>query len=146
MKKTVVTMLLAAVVTFGANASFAAGIGYVDYSRVSTQYSLAKKYSADLDKKVADIKSYADAQQKRANAAKTAAEKKTITEAAVKQVRLKQQQYITARNNYEKELTSKVVAAAEKVRVSKNLDIIIKKDMRVTGGVDCTTDVLNILK
>ena len=145
-KKTVITTFLALAISFGAQASFAAGVGYVDYAKVSTQYSLAKKYTADLDKKVAAIKSYAKKKKKRANAAKTAAEKKTISDQAVKQVRAKQQEYIAARNKYEDELTKKVIAAAEQVRTAKKLDVIIKKDIRVSGGVDCTQDVLNILK
>lgn len=143
-KRTVMTTVIALMVCAGA--ANAAGIGYVDYSKVSTQYSLAKKYTADLDNKVNSIKVYAEAQQKKANAAKTAAEKKTITDAAVKQIKVKQQEYANARTKYENELTQKVVAAAEKVRISKGLDIIVKKDSRVTGGVDCTADVLNILK
>lgn len=143
-KKTVITTVLA--LGLGIGAANAGGIGYVDYNKVSTSYSLAKKYTAELDKKITAIEAYAKAQQAKANAAKTAAEKKTITDAAVQQVRAKQKEYATARNKYEAELTQKVVAAAEKVRISKNLDIIIKKDTRVTGGVDVTTDVLNILK
>ena len=43
-------------------------------------------------------------------------------------------------------MTKKVIAAAEQVRTAKKLDVIIKKDIRVSGGVDCTQDVLNILK
>lgn len=144
LKNTAIAALLAFTVCAGA--ANAAGIGYVDYNRVSTQYSLAKKYTNELDNKLKSIKTYAETQQKRANAAKTAAEKKSITDAAVQQVRLKQQDYTSTRNRYEAELTNKVVAAAEKVRASKGLDIIIKKDSRVTGGVDCTTEVLNILK
>ena len=79
-------------------------------------------------------------------AAKTEAEKKAIRNESVKQVRIKQQDYAATRNRYENELTAKVVAAAERVRVAKKLDVIIKKDSRVTGGVDCTLDVLNALK
>ncbi len=143
-KKTVIAAALALGLSVGT--ANAAGIGYVDYNKVSTTYSLAKKYTAELDAKIVAIENYAKAQQAKANAAKTAAEKKTITDAAVKQVRAKQKEYADTRNKREQELTQKVVAAAEKVRISKNLDIIIKKDSRVTGGIDVTADVLNILK
>lgn len=146
MKKTIMTALLTLCVLAGVNASFAAGIGYVDYVKVSTTYPLAKKYTQELDKKVAAIKTYAEAQDKKIMAAKTEAEKKAIRNESVKQVRIKQQDYTATRNRYENELTAKVVAAAERVRVAKKLDVIIKKDSRVTGGVDCTLDVLNALK
>lgn len=146
MKKAIIAAFLTTLALSFTGASFAAGIGYVDYDKVSTQYSLAKKYSADLDKKITDINTYASSQNKRVAAAKTDAEKKQIRTEALKNIRVKQQNYITTRNKYEAELTAKVVAASEKVRVSKNLDIILKKNARVTGGVDCTQDVLNILK
>ncbi len=146
MKKAIMTALLALFVFAGANASFAAGIGYVDYAKVSTSYPLAKQYTQALDKKVAAIKAYAEAQDKKIATAKTDAERKAIRNESVKQVRAKQQDYAVTRNKYEAELTAKVVAAAERVRVAKKLDIIIKKDSRVTGGVDCTLDVLNALK
>ena len=144
MKKTIMTAVLTLCVLAGVNASFAAGIGYVDYAKVSTTYPLAKKYTQELDKKIAAIKTYAEAQDKKIMAAKTEAEKKAIRNESVKQVRIKQQDYAVTRNKYENELTAKVVAAS--VRVAKKLDIIIKKDSRVTGGVDCTLDVLNALK
>ena len=146
MKKTIMTALLALALVAGINTSFAAGIGYVDYAKVSTSYPLAKQYTQELDKKVAAINAYAEAQDKKILAAKTDAEKRAIRNESVKQVRAKQQDYATTRNKYENILTQKVVAAAEKVRVAKKLDIIIKKDSRVTGGVDCTLDVLNALK
>lgn len=146
MKKTIMTALLTFCVLAGVNASLAAGIGYVDYAKVSTTYPLAKKYTQELDRKVAAIKAYAEAQDKKIMTAKTEAEKKAIRSESVKQVRVKQQEYAATRNEYENELTAKVVAAAEKVRVARKLDIIIKKDSRVTGGIDCTADVLSVLK
>jgi len=145
MKKTVITALLALAAMFSVNASFAA-IGYVDYGKVSTDYPLAKRYTLELDKKVDAIRAYTAAQDKKISAAKTAAEKKAIGTESMKQLQIKQKDYVATRTRYENELTAKVVAAAEKVRVAKKLDIIIKKDSRVTGGVDCTLDVLNALK
>lgn len=145
MKKTVITALFALISMVSINASFAA-IGYVDYGKVSTEYPLAKRYTAELDKKVAAIKAYTTAQDKKITAAKTDAEKKAIGTESVKQLQIKQRDYVATRTRYENELTAKVVAAAEKVRVAKKLDMIIKKDSRVTGGVDCTLDVLNALK
>ena len=145
MKKTIMTAILTLICALSMNASFAA-IGYVDYGKVSTDYPLAKRYAAELDKKVAEIKAYTQAQDKKILAAKTDAEKKAIGTESLKQLQLKQKDYVATRTRYENELTAKVVAAAEKVRVAKKLEIIIKKDSRVTGGVDCTLDVLNALK
>lgn len=147
MKKLILTALLTfAVASFGATSAFAAGVGYVDYAKVSTTYSLAKKYSAELDKKATAIKTYRQQQIEKIQSAKTDAERKSIAQAAEKQLVAKQQEYVTTANKYESELVAKVAAASEQVRVSKKLDIVIKKTIRITGGVDCTADVLKILK
>ena len=79
-------------------------------------------------------------------AAKTQAEKAKIRKEGIAQVQAKQKEVISLKQKYEAELEAKVAAAAEKVRVQKKLDMIVKKDARVAGGVNCTNDVLNILK
>ena len=75
---------------------------------------LQKKYTLELDKKVAAIKAYTTAQDKKIAAAKTDAEKKQLVAESIKQLQIKQKDYVTTRTRYENELTAKVVAAAEK--------------------------------
>lgn len=137
---------LAIILAMTTSSVMAAGIGYVDYGKVSTNYSLAKRYTAELDKKLEGIKSYATAQDAKIRAAKSDAERVQINKASLAEVAKRQKEYVALRNKYENELVLKVAAAAEKIRLQKKLDIIIKKDSRVTGGVDCTTEVLNLLK
>lgn len=138
--------ILAIMFAFGFTNAAMAEVGYVDYSAISNNYALAQKYTAELDRKLDSIRTYAQQQDTKIKAAKSKDEAEKIKKEALKQVELKQKEYNTLRNKYELDLTSKVMGAAEKVRASKKLDIIIKRDGRVAGGVDCTTDVLNILK
>ena len=99
-----------------------------------------------MKNKSQSIRTYAKQKDNQVAKAKTAAEKEKIRKEGISQVQLKQKEYSSLRTRYENELNSKVQAAAEKVRVQKKLDAIIKADARVTGGVDCTSAVLTVLK
>lgn len=125
---------------------FAGGVGYVDYGYISKNYPLAQKYNSSLKTKAQNIKTYAQNQDAKIQKAQTKAEKEKLSKEGITQVEAKQKELNTLRVQYESELSGKVASASEKIRVKKGLDIIIKKNSRITGGVDCTTEVLNILK
>lgn len=143
MKKTVLSILCFMCVTLASNA---AGIGYINYDVVSKNYSLAKKYTTDLNNKVNAIKNYTTQKDKEVNNAKTAAQKATIRKTALAEIEKKQKDYLATRQKYEIDLTKKINAAAETVRVQKKLDVILNKDSVTAGGVDVTQAVLLILK
>ena len=143
MKKTMVSILCFMCVTLASNA---AGIGYINYDVVSQNYSLAKKYTTDLNNKVNSIKTYTAQKDKEVNNAKTAAQKATIRKAALAEIEKKQKDYLLTRQKYEADLTKKINAAAETVRVQKKLDAVLNKDSVAAGGVDVTRAVLSILK
>ena len=127
------------------NAAFAQ-VGYIDYGYISKNYPLAQKYTQTLKTKNAAIVTYAKQKDNEVKAAKTNAEKEKIKKEGIAQVKLKQKEVVSLKQKYEAELEAKVAAAAEKVRVQKKLDMIVKKDARVAGGVNCTNEVLSILK
>ena len=137
MKKVLSSLMVIGIFSL-AQAAFAQ-IGYVDYSYISKNYPLAQKYSQTLKNKSQSIRTYAKQKDNQVAKAK-------IRKEGISQVQLKQKEYSSLRTRYENELNSKVQAAAEKVRVQKKLDAIIKADARVTGGVDCTSAVLTVLK
>ena len=143
MKKTVLSILCFMCVTLASNA---AGIGYINYDVVSKNYSLAKKYTTDLNNKVNAIKNYTTQKDKEVNNAKTAAQKATIRKTALAEIEKKQKDYLATRQKYEIDLSQKINAAAEKVRVQKKLDVILNKDSVTAGGIDVTQAVLSILK
>ena len=125
---------------------FAAGIGYIDYNKVVSQYSLATKYKKELNNKTTNLKNYVDQQEAKIKNAKTKEEKQEIQKATYKEIENKQKDYINYKEAKEKEVINNIQKASEKVRVKKNLEIILKKDMTVTGGIDCTPDVIEELK
>ena len=143
MKKAVLTIMSFMLLTLSSNA---AGVGYVNYDTVSKTYSLAKKYTTDLNNKVNAIKNYTAQKDKEVANAKTPAQKANIRKLALAEIEKKQKDYLATRNRYEVDLTKRINAAAETVRVQKKLDIIVNKDSVVAGGVDVTQAVLAILK
>ncbi len=143
MKKVILSILCFMFVTLASNA---AGIGYINYDTVSKNYSLAKKYTTNLNNKVNSIKTYTTQKDREVNNAKTAAQKATIRKTALAEIEKKQKDYLATRQKYEADLSNKINAAAEKVRVQKKLDVILNKDYVAAGGVDVTQAVLAILK
>ena len=143
MKKVILSILCFMFVTLTSNA---AGIGYINYDVVSKNYSLAKRYTTDLNNKVNSIKRYTAQKDKEVANAKTAAQKATIRKTALSEIEKRQKDYLATRQRYERDLSQKINAAAEKVRVQKKLDVILNKDYIAAGGVDVTQAVLAILK
>ena len=143
MKKVIVSILCFISVTMASNA---AGIGYINYDVVSSNYSLAKKYTNDLNNKVNSIKTYTTQKDKEVTNAKTAAQKASIRKAALAEIEKRQKDYLATRKRYEQDLSNKIKTAAETVRVQKKLDVILNKDFVTAGGVDVTQAVLSILK
>ena len=64
MKKTLASILCFMCVTLASNA---AGIGYINYDVLSKNYSLAKKYTNNLNNKVNSIKTYTAQKDKEMN-------------------------------------------------------------------------------
>lgn len=143
MKKAILSILCFTCVTLASNA---AGVGYINYDTVSTNYSLAKKYTNDLNNKVNAIRNYTNQKDKEVGNAKTTAQKAAIKKTALAEIEKKQKDYLATRKKYEADLNKKIGAAAETVRVQKKLDVILNKDNVVAGGVDVTAAVMQILK
>lgn len=143
MKKTILSVLCFMFLTLASNA---AGIGYVNYDTISKTYPLAKRYTNDLNNKVNGIKKYTKQKEAEVNKAQSAAQKANIRKAALAEIERRQKDYLATRDRYELDLTKKINAAVEKVRVQKKLDIVLNKTSVVAGGVDITQSVLAILK
>ncbi len=127
--------------------SFAfAQTGYVDYGYIYGNYPLARQYGTTIKNKQNQIINFAQQKDAQAKTIQNADERKNAIQEGLKQVEEKGNELKKLKRQYENEIDLKIKKASETVRVQKGLDIIIKADLRVTGGVDCTNEVLNILK
>lgn len=139
-------IILAVLSLFCVTNVFAAGIGYIDYNKVVNEYSLAKKYKKELDSKATTLKNYVNQQEQKIKNAQTKEEKQSIQKLTYKEIENKQKDYINYKETKEKEVINNIQKASEKIRTKKGLDIILKKDMTVTGGINCTPDVIEELR
>lgn len=143
MKKLMLTALSILLVQ---GATMASGIGIVDYAKIVEEYPLATKYKKELEVKANNIKTFVEAQENQIQKMKTAQEQAVAKRSAVVEIEKKQKDYLSTREARESELNAKIREAAEKVRVEKGFDVILKADNAVTGGVNITPEVLKKLK
>lgn len=141
MKKIV---LFLALILLCSNAANAAEIGYISYQKVLTNYGPAKKAIAELDKKGLDIKQYI--MQQEIEVMKTSdANKKVVRQKTIKDLNAKQEEYAKLKLKKEQELSKSITAAINAVRVEKKLDVILDSTTVLSGGINCTEDVLKKL-
>ena len=143
MKKTLLTLLSLILLT---QTGFSAGIGYIDYYKVVTTYPLAQKYRKELLNKSNAINNYTKNQENKILQAKDKETKNQLRDKGIAEIKKMQKDYAILREQREQEIQNKIKLTADKVKEQKKLDIIIKKDASVTGGIDVTQDVINGLK
>ena len=119
--------------------------GYVDYNviyknieisniyqkRIQEKEQLAKKIISDTQKNIID---------------KNDTERKEFLKAQKEQLKKLEEEFIELKYQQDKTVKEKVKEAADIVLKEKGLDIIIDSEFRVTGGVDCTQDILKAIK
>lgn len=141
-KKLFLTLTAMLVLAMGANAA----TGYADYPKIVEAYPLAQKYKKELDLKAESLKKYLDQKEEEIKRAATPTAQKAVRDSALAEVERRQKDYVTVKSAREKEIDTKIKAAAEQVRAAKKLDMILKSDAMVAGGVNCTQDIIDNLK
>ena len=143
MKKNIILILTLFLL---AQTSFAIEIGYVDIAKVVSNYSLAQKYKKEEDNKYKEINNVIKQQEKEISKIKDETVKNLKRKEAVIKIEQKQQEYIILRKKREDEISNKIKAVADKIRAEKKLDIIVRKESAISGGIDVTQAVINGLK
>ncbi|GBF23344.1 outer membrane protein [Candidatus Gastranaerophilus sp. (ex Termes propinquus)] len=128
------------------NSAQAGNAGYVNYSKIVESYPLAQRYKKELDDKAQSLKKYLDQQEEELKKAKDQTAQQAVRKRALAEVEKRQKDYISTKTAREGEIEKKIKDASEQVRQSKKLDIIVKEESVVSGGVDCTADVIKLLK
>lgn len=126
--------------------AFAAVVGYVDYDYIYENYSKSKEYTTKINAKAKEIKDYVQETQKQINkVTELDTKNKTIVDRKAGLEKLKKE-YSSLIAQQEKLVRTKVKKAGETVRIQKELEIIVNKKTWVTGGVDCTADILKAIE
>lgn len=124
----------------------AQGVGYVDYSVIYKELPISKQLQKQIDLKAQAVRDYNQATKTQLSSKKTEAEKEQVRTSRKAQLIKLEKEYIELRYKQEAVVKAKVKTASDIVLSQKKLDIIIDKKMRVSGGVDCTSDILKAIK
>ena len=124
----------------------AQGVGYVDYSVIYKELPISKQLQKQIDLKAQAVRDYNQATKTQLSSKKTEAEKEQVRTLRKAQLIKLEKEYIELRYKQEAVVKVKVKTASDIVLSQKKLDIIIDKKMQVSGGVDCTSDILKAIK
>ncbi len=124
----------------------AQGVGYVDYSVIYKELPISKQLQKQIDLKAQAVRDYNQATKTQLSSKKTEAEKEQVRTSRKAQLIKLEKEYIELRYKQEAVVKAKVKTASDIVLSQKKLDIIIDKKMQVSGGVDCTSDILKAIK
>ncbi len=128
------------------NISLAGGVGYIDYGVIYKTLPISIQYQNKIEAKAKEITNYNKTTKNLIATKKTPQEQsQVIKDRRAGQVKL-QEEYLTLKQKHQQIVVQKVKTASNIVVAQKKLDIIINDRLRVSGGVDCTQDVLKAIK
>jgi len=125
--------------------AFAQQIGYVDTAKILSSYDKAQEFEADQKVKQAELQKYIAEARKNIKAAKTQTEAKNLESKYSKELDVKKDEYSKQLAKDWELIQKTVIDAIKTAAASKKIDVVFKKESLLTGGIDLTPDVLNIL-
>ena len=127
-------------------ASFASGVGYVDYYKVMDNYDFAQKAIKEVSAKELELQQFFIDKQKEFKALDTPLKRQTFEQKTAQELKIKEQALVTLRAKRETEVMTKVKEAAKAVMVEQKLDAVMTQGGIFVGGVDITDMIINKLK
>jgi len=124
---------------------FAGGVGYINYEKVTENYTFAKKSINEFEVKSSEIKQYLVKKEQEFAKLETPLQKKKFEETVQAELKAKEDAFNKFRETREEEVYHKIYAVAEKIRLEKGLDVLIDARGVFSGGVDITDDLIKKL-
>lgn len=120
---------------------FSAGVGYINYEKVASEYQYAKSTLREVETKGAEIEQYLRAKEAEFKKLETPLQKQKFQESVQAELKTKEKAFNDFRNKREEEVYRRIYAVAEKIRLEKELDVLIDARGVFSGGVDIS-DIL----
>lgn len=120
---------------------FSAGVGYINYEKVASEYQFAKASMREIETKGREIEQYLKAKEAEFAKLETPLQKQKFQETVQAELKTKERAFNDFRNKREDEVYTRIHAVAEKIRLEKNLDVLIDARGVFSGGIDIS-DVL----
>ena len=120
---------------------FAAGVGYINYEKVAANYTYAKNSIKEIENKGREFEQFLKIKEEEFSKLETPLQKQKFQESVQLEIQNKEKAFNDFREKREEEIYQKIHAVAEKIRLEKELDVLIDARGVFCGGVDIT-DVL----
>ncbi|MFH1826477.1 MAG: OmpH family outer membrane protein [bacterium] len=146
MKKLLVVMVLLSVL---AGLAMAESIGFIDVQKVFSQYKKTENAQAELGKKEeAFKKEFEDSQKKLEKAEKDGKgveDLEKMRKELEEKLNPKREELLRLNQQLTTELQQEIMTAVEKVAKKVGIDLVLDKQVIITGGMDLTDMVTNEL-
>lgn len=121
--------------------SFSAGVGYINYEKVASEYQFAKASMREIETKGREIEQYIKNKEIEFNKLETPLQKQKFQETVQAELKTKENAFNDFRMKREEQVYQRIYAVAEKIRLEKNLDVLIDARGVFSGGIDIS-DIL----
>ncbi len=141
--------ILAMALILLSSVTFAATVGYIDGDRIQKSYKQAEKATKEFMKMEADYQKLVAEKQQELNSAriegKSDKELEKILEQVKKEIEPKKAELEKMMQTTMLKIRQDVVTATESVAKDLGIDVVLDKQVVITGGVDITDMVINKL-
>lgn len=117
---------------------FASGVGYINYEKVAANYSFAKNTMLEIQARGREIDTFLRTKEAEFNKLETPLQKKKFQESVQAELKSKEDTFNNFREKKEEEVYNRIHAVAEKIRLEKQLDVLLDARGIFSGGIDIT--------
>ena len=125
--------------------SFASGVGFINYEKVATNYNFAKASMREIETKGREIEQYLKNKEVEFNKLETPLQKQKFQETVQAELKTKERAFNDFREKREEEVYKRIYAVAEKIRLEKQLDVLIDARGVFSGGIDISDALIERL-
>ena len=141
MKKFLLIVLSLAITT----PCFAGGVGYINYEKVASEYQYAKASLREIETKGREIDNYLKNKEAEFSKLETPLQKQKFQETVKAELKAREKAFNDFRTKREDEVYKRIYAVAEKIRLEKELDVLIDARGVFSGGVDISDALIQKL-
>ena len=116
--------------------AYSAGVGYINYEKVASEYQYAKASLREIETKGREIENYLKAKEIEFNKLETPLQKQKFQETVQAELKTKENAFNDFRAKREELIYQRIYAVAEKIRLEKELDVLIDARGVFSGGID----------
>ena len=124
---------------------FSAGVGYINYEKVASEYQFAKASMREIETKGREIEQYLKTKEAEFAKLETPLQKQKFQETVQAELKTKERAFNDFRNKREDEVYKRIYAVAEKIRLEKELDVLIDARGVFSGGIDISDTLIQRL-